>query len=83
MDSDVDYAKVYACAEEVAKKHGELQIVITPIAIYQPKNDDSTKTVTLNVKFTSAERTLEDKDIAPIIEEIAAMAAEEFDAAQV
>ena len=83
MDSNVDYAKVYACAEEVAKKHGELQIDITPIAIYQPKNDDSTKTVTLNVKFTSAERTLEDKDIAPIIEEIAAMAAEEFDAAQV
>ena len=41
------------------------------------------QTVTLNVKFTSAERTLEDKDIAPIIEEIAAMAAEEFDAAQV
>ena len=83
MDSNVDYAKVYACAEEVVKKHGELQISITPIAIYQPKNDDSTKTVTLNVKFTSAERTLEDKDIAPIIEEIAAMAAEEFDAAQV
>ena len=83
MDSNVDYAKVYACAEEVAKKHGELQISITPIAIYQPKNDDSTKTVTLNVKFTSAERTLEDRDIAPIIEEIAAMAAEEFDAAQV
>ena len=83
MDSDVDYAKVYTCAEEVAKKHGELQISITPIAIYQPKNDDSTKTVTLNVKFTSAGRTLEDKDIAPIIEEIAAMAAEEFDAAQV
>lgn len=54
MDSNVDYAKVYACAEEVAKKHGELQISITPIAIYQPKNDDSTKTVTLNVKFTSA-----------------------------
>ena len=83
MDSNVDYAKVYACAEEVAKKHGELQISITPIAIYQPKNDDSTKTVTLNVKFTSAEQTLEDRDIAPIIEEIAAMAAEEFDAAQV
>ena len=83
MDSNVDYAKVYACAEEVVKKHGELQISITPIAIYQPKNDDSTKTITLNVKFTSAERTLEDKDIAPIIEEIAAMAAEEFDAAQV
>ena len=83
MDSNVDYAKVYACAEEVVKKHGELQISITPIAIYQPKNDDSTKTVTLNVKFTSAERTLEDKDIAPIIEEIATIAAEEFDAAQV
>lgn len=83
MQSAVDYASVYACAEEVAKKHRELQISITPIAIYQPKDDDSTKTVTLSAKFTSAERTLADKDAAPIIEEIAAMAAEEFDAAQV
>ena len=83
MNSAVDYASVYACAEEVAKKHRELQISITPIAIYQPKDDDSTKTVTLSVKFISAERTLADKDTAPIIEEIAAMAAEEFDAAQV
>ena len=83
MQSAVDYASVYACAEEVAKKHRELQIGITPIAIYQPKDDDSTKTITLSVKFTSAERTLADKDTAPIIEEIAAMAAEEFDAAQV
>jgi len=83
MQSAVDYVSVYACAEEVAKKHRELQISITPIAIYQPKDDDSTKTVTLSVKFTSAERTLADKDTAPIIEEIAAMAAEEFDAAQV
>ena len=83
MQSAVDYASVYACAEEVAKKHRELQIIITPIAIYQPKDDDSTKTITLSVKFTSAERTLADKDTAPIIEEIAAMAAEEFDAAQV
>ena len=83
MQSAVDYASVYACAEEVAKKHRELQISITPIAIYQPKDDDSTKTVTLSVKFTSVERTLTDKDTAPIIEEIAVMAAEEFDAAQV
>ena len=83
MQSAVDYASVYACAEEVTKKHRELQIGITPIAIYQPKDDNSTKTVTLSVKFTSAERTLADKDTAPIIEEIAAMAAEEFDAAQV
>ena len=83
MQSAVDYASVYACAEEVAKKHRELQISITPIAIYQPKDDDSTKTITLSVKFTSAERTLTDKDTAPIIEEIAAMAAEEFGAAQV
>ena len=83
MKTAVDYASVYACAREVAKKHRELQISITPIAIYQPKDDDSTKTVTLSVKFTSAERTLADKDTAPIIEEIAAMAAEEFGAAQV
>ena len=83
MQSAVDYASVYACAEEVTKKHRKLQISITPIAIYQPKDDDSTKTVTLSIKFTSAERTLTDRDTAPIIEEIAAIAAEEFDAAQV
>ena len=83
VPAQVNYASVYGCVKDVIDSHQELQIVITPIAIYQPKNDNSTKTVTLGVKFTSPERTLTDKDTAPIIEEIAAMAAEEFDAAQV
>ncbi len=77
----VDYAKVYACAEEVAKKkHGELQISITPMR-YQP-NDDSTKTVTLNMQ-SLRERWADAGNRMCAGEEIAAMAAEEFDAAQV
>ncbi len=65
---------------KVAKTRRVTKISYNADCDISTKNDDSTK-VTLNVKFTSAERTLEDKDIAPIIEEIAAMAAEEFDAA--
>ena len=83
VPAKVNYASVYDCVKSVIDSHQELHIVITPIAIYQPDGDSSTKTITLNIKFTSLERTLTDKDTAPIIEEIAVVAAEEFDAAQV
>ena len=83
VPAKVNYASVYDCVKSVIDSHQELHIVITPIAIYQPDGDSSTKTITFNIKFTSLERTLTDKDTAPIIEEIAVVAAEEFDAAQV
>ena len=83
VPAQVNYASVYGCVKDVIDSHQELQIVITPISIYQPDGDSSTKTITFNIKFTSFERTLTDKDTAPIIEEIAVVAAEEFDAAQV
>ena len=83
VPAKVNYASVYDCIKSVIDSHQELHIVITPIAIYQPDGDSSTKTITFNIKFTSLERTLTDKDTAPIIEEIAVVAAEEFDAAQV
>ena len=72
----VNYASVYGCVKDVIDSHQELQIVITPISIYQPDGDNSTKTITFNIKFTSLERTLTDKDITPIIEGIVAAAAE-------
>ena len=83
VPAKVNYASVYDCVKSVIDSHQELHIVITPIAIYQPDGDSSTKTITFNIKFTSLERTLTDKDTAPIIEEIAVVTAEEFDAAQV
>lgn len=83
VPAQVNYASVYDCVKSVIDSHQELHIVITLIAIYQPDGDSSTKTITINIKFTSLERTLTDKDTAPIIEEIVVVAAEEFDAAQV
>ena len=76
LPAQVNYASVYGCVKNVIDSHQELQIVITPISIYQPEDDNSTKTITFNIKFTSLERTLTDKDITPIIEEIVAAAAE-------
>lgn len=66
---------MHDCVKYVIDSHQELQIVITPISIYQPDGDNSTKTVTFNIKFTSLERTLTDKDITPIIEGVVAAAA--------
>ncbi len=76
VPAQVNYASVYGCVKDVIDSHQELQIVITPISIYQPDGDNSTKTITFNIKFTSLERTLTDKDITPIIEGIVAAAAE-------
>ena len=70
VPAQVNYASVYGCVKDVIDSHQELQIVITPISIYQPDGDSSTKTITFNIKFTSLERTLKDKDITPIIDEI-------------
>ena len=70
VPAQVNYASVYGCVKDVIDSHQDLQIVITPISIYQPEDDNSTKTITFNIKFTSLERTLTDKDIAPIINEI-------------
>ena len=83
VPAQVNYASVYGCVKDVIDSHQELQIVITPISIYQPDGDNSTKTITFNIKFTSLERTLTDKDITPIIEEISARAADKFGATQV
>ena len=74
--AQVNYASVHDCVKDAIDNYQELQIVITPISIYQPEDDNSTKTITFNIKFTSLERTLTDKDITPIIEGIVAAAAE-------
>ena len=76
VPAHVNYASVHGCVKDVIDSYQELQIVITPISIYQPDGDSSTKTVTFNIKFTSLERTLTDKDITPIVEGIVAAAAE-------
>lgn len=57
-------------------------VVVAPQAIYRPENGDL-KTITLHVEVTSYERTLADKDVSVVLDEVAATAAEEMNAERV
>lgn len=45
----------------------DVALTWSPIGIYAPDGDTSTKTITLRLKVTSFERTLTDADVAPLI----------------
>lgn len=47
-----------------------LDVEIAPVSIYQAEVSPEIKTVTLRLTFTSHEKTLSDKDIAPYVKEI-------------
>ena len=78
VSSNVSYDKVYNCAAAIDIE--DISIKIAPVAIYQPEDDDSTKTITLRLTFTNMYRTLSDKDVAPIMAEISRREKSEFDA---
>lgn len=72
VPSDISYSKIYDCAATVDTK--DISVRIAPVTIYQPENDNSTKTITLRLTFTNMQRTLSDKDVAPILEAISQQA---------
>ena len=53
---------------------GSLHVVIEPVSIYTG-DDQSMKTITFHVSFTSQDKTLTDADITPIMDAIVAEAA--------
>lgn len=53
----------------------DLDVDVQPVSIYQPEDSANTKTITLRLTFTSHEKTLSDKDIAPIMQNIEQLAA--------
>lgn len=79
VNSHVNYADIYDCAKKVVAESPYV-FTIKPVSIYQPAVDTGVKTVTLRISFTSKEKTLNDKDIAPIVSLISASAKEKFDA---
>lgn len=72
VSSDMPYSKVYDCVTSVDTK--DISTKIAPVVIYQPKDNSSIKTITLRLTFTSMQRTLSDKDIAPIMAAISQQA---------
>ena len=76
--SDVSYAQVVGSVR-AAMEHMVLEdmtLTWSPLGIYAPEDDTSTKTVTLRLKVTSFEKTLTDADVAPLIAAAAAKAQE-------
>lgn len=50
---------------------GDLHVKLSPVSIYKPEDDASTKTVTMRLKFTSYEKTLTDKDVSVVVSKVA------------
>ena len=76
--SDVSYAQVVGSVR-AAMEHmvlDDMTLTWSPLGIYAPEDDTSTKTVTLRLKVTSFEKTLTDADVAPLIAAAAAKAQE-------
>ncbi|MDB5176166.1 MAG: hypothetical protein JWM81_1024 [Candidatus Saccharibacteria bacterium] len=56
---------------------------ISPLDIYQRQDDTDHKQITFRLRLTSYERTLTDKEVSNLVEQLAASLAQKFDVAQV
>lgn len=68
MPSDTVYSQVLDEVRQIVSS-SDLDVIVSPISIYQASGSLQ-KTITFSLRFTSHERTLTDKDTAPIIAEI-------------
>ena len=68
--------------ELINKKGGKNLISVNPIEIFEDKNNIglNKKSITYEMIFQDAEKTLEDKDVNPIIDEIIDIAENKFNA---
>ena len=69
VPSAVKYQQLLQTLDEVVRDVA-MEVRIELITIYQPEDDAEQKTMTWRLTFTSHERTLADKDIAPVMQQI-------------
>ena len=69
VPSAVKYQQLLQTLDEVVQTT-DMNVRIEPLAIYQSEDDAEQKTITWRLTFTSHERTLVDKDIAPVMQQI-------------
>ena len=67
---DVSYDDVFATAMNVIAKYPEMRVKVAPVSIYQSPKTPEMKTITLRTTVTSNERTLLDKEVSALLEEI-------------
>ncbi|QJU11059.1 phenylalanine--tRNA ligase subunit beta [Candidatus Saccharibacteria bacterium oral taxon 488] len=69
VPSAVRYQQLLQTLDE-AIRTTDMNVRIEPLTIYQSEHDAAQKTMTWRLTFTSHERTLTDKDIAPVMQQI-------------
>ena len=69
VPSAVKYQQLLQTLDEVVRDVA-MEVRIELLTIYQPEDDAEQKTMTWRLTFTSHERTLADKDIAPVMQQI-------------
>ena len=69
VPSTVKYQQLLQTLDEVVRDVA-MEVRIELLTIYQPEDDAEQKTMTWRLTFTSHERTLADKDIAPVMQQI-------------
>lgn len=84
VPKSVAYADVYSIAEKAVHESSVATggYVIEPQAIYQPADSD-TKTITLHFEISSHERTLTDDDVSQVLDQVAGIASEKFQAERI
>lgn len=74
------YANVRASLDEQASS---VDVVVTPVSIYQSSDDEAAKTTTFHIVFTSYDRTLTDADVKPHMDYVAARALSKLNAVRI
>ena len=69
VPSAIRYQQLLQTLDE-AIRTTDMNVRIEPLTIYQSEEDAEQKTMTWRLTFTSHERTLTDKDIAPVMQQI-------------
>ena len=69
VPSAVRYHQLSRMLDEVVRDIA-MEVRLEPLTIYQSEDDAAQKTITWRLTFTSHERTLTDKDIEPVMQQI-------------
>lgn len=83
--TEVSYEKLYDFIDKQSGSdtHNDTHVRLEPLDIYQKDDDTAHKHVTFRITMTGANRTLTDKEVASVIDSIAAAAKTKFDAVRI
>lgn len=82
--ADMNYGELYTQVMKVIQKNAaELSVEVSPVTIYQPKDDTSQKTITFRLKVTSYDRTLREEEVTRLLDTVATYTNQELSAERI